>query len=30
MCQYTVRLGAPGEVDAELIGWLRHAYDGAG
>jgi hypothetical protein len=29
MCQYRVRLGTVGEVDAELVGWLRQAYDGA-
>ena len=30
MCQYRVRLEAPAEVDKELIGWLRRAYDAAG
>ena len=30
MCQYKVRLAAPEEVDAELTGWLRAAYDAAG
>jgi hypothetical protein len=30
MCQYTVRLSAPGEVDAKLVGWLRAAYNAAG
>lgn len=30
MCQYTVRLATPGEIDADLLGWLRKAYDGAG
>ena len=30
MCQYTVRLADLEEVDAELVGWLRKAYDGAG
>ena len=30
MCQYKVRLGTVSEVDAELIGWLRHAFDSAG
>jgi hypothetical protein len=29
MCQSTVRLSEPGEVDAELMGW-RAAYDAAG
>lgn len=29
MCQYKVRLSAPAEVDAELIGWIRQAYDGS-
>lgn len=27
MCQYKVRLGSPAEVDKELLGWLRRAYD---
>jgi hypothetical protein len=30
MCQYTVRLATPGEIDADLLGWLRKAYEGAG
>lgn len=30
MCQYTVRIGAPTEIDEELQGWLRMAYDLAG
>lgn len=29
MCQYKVRLTDPGEVDAELIGWIRRAYTAA-
>lgn len=29
MCQYKVRLGEPREVDAELIAWIRRAYDAA-
>ena len=29
MCQYKVKVGAASEVDAELIGWLRPAYDAA-
>ena len=27
MCQYRVRLTSPAEVDAELIAWIRAAYD---
>ena len=30
MCQYTVRLAKPDEIDAELLGWIRTAYDAAG
>ena len=30
MCQYTVRLSNASEIDAELRGWLRAAYDAAG
>jgi hypothetical protein len=30
MCQYRVRIESPAEVDGELVGWLRRAYDGAG
>jgi hypothetical protein len=30
MCQYSVRLSATGEIDAELLGWVRAAYDMAG
>ena len=30
MCTHRVRLAAPGEVDAEVIAWLRAAYDQAG
>ena len=30
MCQYKVKLTAASEVDAELIGWIRRAYDAAG
>jgi hypothetical protein len=30
MCQYKVRIEAPAEVDRELVGWLRRAYDAAG
>jgi hypothetical protein len=30
MCQYKVKVTDPKEVDAELIGWVRQAYDSAG
>jgi hypothetical protein len=30
MCQYKVKLTEPAEVDAELIRWIRQAYDAAG
>ncbi|HQR11828.1 MAG TPA: DUF5655 domain-containing protein [Casimicrobiaceae bacterium] len=30
MCQYTVRLSRPGEIDAELMGWVKAAYEAAG
>ena len=30
MCQYTVRLSNAGEINAELLGWIRAAYDAAG
>ncbi len=30
MCQYKVRVSAVGEVDAELIGWIKTAFDAAG
>jgi hypothetical protein len=30
MCQYKVRIGSPDEVDSELVGWIRAAYDAAG
>ena len=29
MCQYKVRVGDAAEVDAELIAWIRRAYEGA-
>jgi hypothetical protein len=29
MCQYKVRLTEPGQVDDELIAWIRRAFDGA-
>ena len=30
MCQYSVRLSAAGEIDAELMGWVRAAFEAAG
>lgn len=30
MCNYKVKLVDPAEIDAELIGWIRAAYDAAG
>jgi hypothetical protein len=30
MCQYKVHVTEAGEVDPELIGWIRQAYDSAG
>lgn len=30
MCQYRVSLSDAKEVDAELVGWIRQAYDAAG
>lgn len=30
MCNYTVRLSGREEVDDELVGWLRRAYESAG
>jgi hypothetical protein len=30
MCQFKVFLTSAAEVDAELIGWIRQAYEGAG
>ena len=30
MCQYKVFLADPAEVDAELVSWIRQAYDSAG
>ncbi|CAG1000949.1 MAG: DUF4287 domain-containing protein [Anaerolinea sp.] len=30
MCQYTVKLTEPDQVDEELIGWIKIAYESAG
>lgn len=30
MCRYKVRIAKADEVDAELAGWLRHAFESAG
>ena len=30
MCPYAVRLSTTGEIDAELMAWVRAAYEGAG
>ena len=30
MCNYKVKLSEAGEVDGELIGWIRQAYESAG
>jgi hypothetical protein len=30
MCQYKLRLASPEEVDAELLAWIRAAFDAAG
>ena len=30
MCQYQVRITDPGEVDAQVVAWIRRAYDSAG
>jgi len=30
MCQYKVKLTDPGEVDNEVAGWIKIAFDGAG
>ena len=30
MCQYRIRVTAPSEIDAELVGWVRQAFEQAG
>ena len=30
MCQYTVRVSDPKEIDAQLLGWVRAAFEAAG
>jgi Domain of unknown function (DUF5655)/Domain of unknown function (DUF4287) len=30
MCQYTVRVAQASEIDAQLLGWVRTAFDAAG
>jgi hypothetical protein len=30
MCQYSVRISGPGEIDEELMAWVRAAYEAAG
>jgi hypothetical protein len=30
MCQYKVNVTDPREVDAEVVGWIRRAYESAG
>jgi len=30
MCQYSTRLGRPEDIDADLLAWLRAAFDAAG
>jgi hypothetical protein len=30
MCQYKVKVTDASEVDAELVNWIRRAYDSAG
>lgn len=30
MCQYAVRISKPSEIDAELMAWVRFAYEAAG
>jgi len=30
MCQYKVKVSDAAQVDAELVGWIKHAYESAG
>ena len=30
MCQYTMRISTAAEVDAQLLGWVRQAFEAAG
>jgi len=30
MCSYVVKLTDPKEVDRELVGWIKRAYEAAG
>jgi hypothetical protein len=30
MCQYRVKVTSAQEVDQELLGWIKQAYDSAG
>jgi hypothetical protein len=30
MCQYKIKITDAAQVDAELVGWIKHAYESAG